>query len=163
MLIEADAAIFAELVAGEVAPPLRLAEPGWETPEVLQMLQAIAVNVRKDFTPAAWLIVESGDVIGLCSIMNVLQSGETIEIGYGIAPSRRGRGAARRAVADVLAWAREDPRVARITANTAVNNHASQCVLERNGFTKTATAANDDDGELICWQINLADQSIPVM
>jgi hypothetical protein len=28
---------------------------------------------------------------------------------------------------------------------------------------KTATAANDDDGELICWQINLADQSIPVM
>jgi RimJ/RimL family protein N-acetyltransferase len=76
-----------------------------------------------------------------------------IEIGYGVAPARQGRGVAQRAIADDLTWARADERVAVVKADTSVYNIASQRVLERNGFARTGTRTDAEDGDMICWQI----------
>src|SRR5580692_4770933 len=104
MLVEADDSAFAKLICGEAPSPFQLVDVTWETPEVLRMLQELAVAVRAHFAPAAWLIVEAGEIAGLCSVMRVSTPNGEIEIGYGVAPARQGRGVAQRAIADVLTW-----------------------------------------------------------
>ena len=152
MIVAADDAVFAGLAAGEAPAGLVLAEGGLETDEVMQMLRALAVVVRRQFEPAAWLVVERGAVVGLCSLKNAPDEFGAVEIGYGVAPAWRARGVATRAVADVLDWARGDARVAAVTAETSVDNRASHLVLERNGFARIGNRDDEEDGALICWE-----------
>ena len=63
-----------------------------------------------------------------------------VEIGYGIAAGRRGRGYATQAVAAVVAAARADPALRGVAADTAVANVASQRVLIKNGFARRGEA-----------------------
>ncbi len=58
----------------------------------------------------------------------------TVEIGYGTYPAFQRQGYMTETVAGLLAWAREQPGVRRIEAETASENVASQKVLENNGF-----------------------------
>jgi len=152
MIIEATASDFAALLNGAAPTNLRLVPDSViAPPEVLQMLANLAGTIRTGFAPAAWLIVEDGELIGLCSVARLPEGGE-VHIGYGVAPSRQGRGAATRAIADLLAWAGADPRVGLVSAETGADNVASQRVLERNGFVRTGERLDDEDGPLICWQ-----------
>lgn len=107
--------------------------------------------IRPAFAPSAWLVAEAGEIVGLLSLVRPPADGE-LRIGYGIAPSRHGRGIACRAVAGLVAWAATDPRVARISAETAVDNPPSQRVLERNGFHVTGSREDLEDGALLCWE-----------
>ena len=63
-----------------------------------------------------------------------------VELGYGIVPSRQGRGYATEAVSAmaVLAWAH--PAVTTVRAGTDPGNVASQRVLEKAGFRRAAGA-----------------------
>lgn len=151
MIIETDAADYAALLA-ELAPRgLKLADSPIAPPDILEMLAALAVRVQAGFTPASWLIVEGGEVAGLCSITRPPASG-CIDIGYGIAPSRQRRGIATRAVGEIIEWARSAPNVSAITAETAVDNIASQLVLMRNGFARTSERFDKEDGPLFGWR-----------
>lgn len=85
----------------------------------------------------------------------------TIHIGYGVAPTRQGQGIASRAVADLLAWAKTDPRVTAVTAETAVDNPASQRVLQRNGFLRTGERVDVEDGPVIMWRATPDDKGQP--
>jgi [ribosomal protein S5]-alanine N-acetyltransferase len=60
----------------------------------------------------------------------------TVEIGYGIVPSRQGRGYATEAVTEMLSLAWSDPHVAAVSAETDADNVASQRVLEKAGFDR---------------------------
>ncbi len=161
MLLEATDAHFAALIAGDALITkdslggLTVAEGGVETPEVLAMLRALSDEVGDSFQPNAWLIVEDGEVVGLTSLVRTPYVGETVMIGYGVAASRRGRGIATRAVAQLLTWARTDHRVATVTAETAIDNVASHRVLEANGFTRTGEREDEDDGPLFCWSVGV--------
>ena len=155
MLIEADDAAFTAMVILEAPPGLRLAEKDWESVEILTMLWRLAQGIQAQFTPAAWMIVEDGELVGLCSLKNAPGADRRVEIGYGVAPCRRGRGVARRAIGELLDWARNDARVSVVTADTGVDNIASQRVLERNGFVRVGTKVDDEDGALICWEIDV--------
>ncbi|WP_165190236.1 GNAT family N-acetyltransferase [Caulobacter soli] len=155
MLIEATDAHFADLIAGRDPDGLRVAEGGVEAPEVLAMLRGLSAEVGESFTPNAWLIVEDGEVVGLTSLVRTPYVGDTVMIGYGVAASRRGRGIAKRAVAEVLAWARTDFRVSTVTAETAVDNAASQRVLQANGFTRSGEREDEEDGPLFCWSVGV--------
>jgi RimJ/RimL family protein N-acetyltransferase len=42
--------------------------------------------------------------------------------------------------------------VALVSAETRVDNIASQRVLERNGFVQIGERVDAEDGPLICWQ-----------
>ena len=155
MLIEATDAHFAALIAGESPDGLAVAEGGVEAPEVLAMLRGLSAEVGESFQPNAWLIVEDGEVVGLCSLVRTPYVGDSVMVGYGVAASRRRRGIASRAVADLLAWARRDYRVATVTAETSIHNAPSQRVLETNGFERFGERTDEEDGELFCWRIGV--------
>jgi RimJ/RimL family protein N-acetyltransferase len=61
-----------------------------------------------------------------------------VEVGYGIVPSRQGRGYATEALQAMLAMAWADSRVAAMVAGTDPGNLASQRVLGKAGFRRIA-------------------------
>jgi ribosomal-protein-alanine N-acetyltransferase len=71
---------------------------------------------------------------------------ETVEIGYGIVGSQRGRGYASMAVALLVQLCIAAPEVAVVRATTEPTNLASQHVLAHNGFQRMDTT---DDGEIV--------------
>lgn len=151
MIIETIAADYAALLNHHAPRDFALADTPIAGPEVLKMLAGLAERIAAGFTPASWLIVEDDEVVGLCSVTRTPRHG-SIDIGYGIAPSRRSRGIATRAIGAIVAWARAAPHVAAITAETAIDNIASQQVLVRNGFVQTGERLDAEDGQLICWR-----------
>ena len=69
-----------------------------------------------------------------------------VEIGYGIVPSRQGRGYATEALLAMIAMAWADARVRTVVAGTDPGNVASQRVLGKAGFRRIAgriTAAGE--------------------
>ena len=156
MLVEATDEHFAALISGAAPLGLTVPDGGVEMVEVLEMLRGLAQSVRQQIGPASWLIVADGEIVGLCSITKAFPTPGTIEIGYGLAQARRGRGHAAAAVAELLDWARSDKRIAAVAADTAVDNLPSQRVLERNGFTRIGGRIDAEDGPLICWRRDVA-------
>jgi [ribosomal protein S5]-alanine N-acetyltransferase len=59
----------------------------------------------------------------------------SVEIGYGTYPTFQRQGYMTEIVGGLLAWAAQQPGIRRVEAETAVENVASQKVLEANGFT----------------------------
>jgi len=156
MLIEANPDDFAALLRGEAPAPWRPCDSALAPPEVLAMLGQLADHIRPIFSPSAWMIVEDGEIVGLISPTQPLDAADrSLRIGYGVAPTRWGKGVATRAVADLAAWAREDDRVRALTAETSVDNPASQTVLARNGFQAVGEREDSEDGPLILWRLDL--------
>ncbi|GAB3571933.1 GNAT family N-acetyltransferase [Spirosoma luteolum] len=58
----------------------------------------------------------------------------TVEIGYGTYPARQRKGYMTEMVGGLVDWARTQPDIRRITADTHCENVASQRVLEKNDF-----------------------------
>lgn len=126
---------------GEAAAtrPLRVA-PSLAPPEVLAIVRQL---------PANWLIVAEGELVGIIGLKT--DAGDEVEIGYGIASSRESRGFATGAVAALLPILQaRDVRL--VTAETSVDNLASQRVLERNGFVRCGERTDEEDGALCCWR-----------
>ena len=130
---------------GQIAAtrPLRIA-PELAPREVLDIVRQL---------PANWLIVAGGEIAGIIGLKT--DDGDKVEIGYGVAGSRQGRGYASRAVGALLPvlLAR---KVRVVTAETSVDNFGSQRVLERNEFERTGERVDDEDGPLYCWRRALA-------
>jgi RimJ/RimL family protein N-acetyltransferase len=157
-LVAASDADFVWMIGEErtsSAAALKLPEGGIETQEVLAMLRTLAAKVRSSDGFGAWMIVDEDEVVGLISYMAPPENVEAVEIGFGIAESRRGRGFASQAVADLVALSRDRGQVRALTAGTARWNIASQKALARAGFEQCGTRMDEDDGELIEWRLHL--------
>lgn len=157
MLIEASDAHFQDLLDGVAPTGLHIADGGIEGEAVLNMLRELAHSVRATFAPAAWLVVEHDVVVGLCSLLSAPDVKHGVAIGYGIAEAHRGRGHCTAAVRDIVLWAKLHPNVMCVTAETATDNLASQYVLTNNGFKNTGRRVDPEDGDLLTWQIAVAD------
>jgi RimJ/RimL family protein N-acetyltransferase len=156
-LIAAEDGDFAWMLGeGPGRAGLRLAPGGVDAPEVLAIVRGLAARLRETHDRGAWMMVEDGEVVGLCSYLRPPDAAGGVEIGYGVAETRRGRGCATRAVAAMLGEARADPAVSVVLAATAVANLASQKALERNGFARTGVDIDPEDGEVIRWRFELA-------
>jgi len=155
MISEATAEDFESLLLGVAPRGLQLPDTPIASVEVLQMLADLAARVREAFSPAAWLVIEHDEVVGLCSVTG-LPAGGVLDLGYGIAASRQGRGIAGRAIGDIVAWARKTAYVNALTADTSPANMSSQRVLARNGFNEVGERVDDEDGRLLCWRHALA-------
>ena len=59
-----------------------------------------------------------------------------IEIGYGTQPQFQGNGFMKEAVGGMIEWAKTQPKVKSIFAQTLKDNIASYTILERNNFIK---------------------------
>ncbi|HMJ36909.1 MAG TPA: GNAT family protein [Baekduia sp.] len=76
------------------------------------------------------------EVLGTVGLLRPDWLHRTAEIGYWVAPSARGRGAATRAVALLAPWALRTLRLQRLSADVDVDNDASQRVAQRAGFVR---------------------------
>ncbi|MEU7089052.1 GNAT family N-acetyltransferase [Streptomyces achromogenes] len=92
------------------------------------------------------LIIErgSGLVVGSIGLFWPPSEG-TLEIGYGIVASRRGRGYAPEATRALAEFALTAPGVHTVFANVELSNPASVRVLEKAGFRRWATEDNEDN------------------
>jgi RimJ/RimL family protein N-acetyltransferase len=119
---------------------------------VIELIRGVAAKNRDALGgDVAWLVVADGEAVGMISFTRP-HDGKRPEIGYGIADSRQGRGHATGAVTALLPILR-----ARgfdgLTAETGVDNRASQVVLERNAFARTGERTDPEDGDLYLWTI----------
>lgn len=125
--------------------------------EVIELIRGVAAKNREALGgDVAWLVVAEGEAVGMISFTRP-HDGKRPEIGYGIADSRQGRGHATGAVTALLPIVRA-AGFDGLTAETGVDNRASQIVLERNGFTRTGERTDPEDGDLYLWTIGLNDE-----
>lgn len=89
------------------------------------------------------LIIErdSGLVVGSLGLFWPPSEG-TVDIGYGVVASRRGRGYAPEATRALAEFALTAPEVHTVVANVELSNPASLRVLEKAGFRRWATEEN---------------------
>jgi len=133
---------------------LAIVDGGVAPAEVMAMLRGITAGLAvADERPVAWLVSEGGQVVAMISFTRREADGR-YEIGYGVAPAHQGQGVMTRALAVLL------PLLAAqghhgLTVGTSVDNPASQRVLEKNGFVRTGTRDDPEDGALITWAIDL--------
>jgi len=124
------------------------------TSEVLAMLREITRDLSlQDDRPLAWLASEAGTLVAMLSFTRRGEDGR-YELGYGAAPDFQGRGVMTRAIATLLPLLSAQGHDG-LTAETSIDNPASQRVLERNGFSRIGTRDDPEDGALICWAIDL--------
>ena len=64
-----------------------------------------------------------------------------VEIGYSVLPEFQGQGLATEMVGGIVQWAKQQPDVKQIEAETNVDNKASIAVLEKNGFICTGAGS----------------------
>jgi RimJ/RimL family protein N-acetyltransferase len=149
---------FAWLLGAEPrADGLTFCDGGIAPDEVTAMLRGVAAEVAATTdTPVAWLIADDHEVVGMTSFTRLGVDGR-YEVGYGVAPAHAGRGVMTRAMAALLPIAAADGH-AGLTAGTSVDNPGSQRVLEKNGFVRTGTRDDPEDGALITWAIDLTDK-----
>jgi len=139
---------------GAHADGLAMPEGGLAPPEVIAMLREVTAGVAaSEDRPVAWLASEGNVVVGMVSFTKRAANGH-YELGYGTAPAFGGRGVMTRTLAALLPLARTQGHNG-LTAETRVDNPASQRVLEKNGFVRTGTRDDPEDGALICWAIDL--------
>ena len=137
---------------GERPAPDGLKEPpgGVDERSVIVLLRRLTASLHQDGCRSHWLIADDAEVVGLCGFKRPPGASGEAEIGYGVAESRRGRGYATRAVALMLERGRQEG-ASSLVAETAISNPASQRVLERNGFDRTGTRHDPEDGDLVLW------------
>jgi len=146
--------LYAWMLGGPAPHPNLTLPPGGVAPEpVLAMLRDLMKPARAAHPVSDWLILEGDEVVGLIGLKAPADADGKIDFGYGVTDSRQRRGHASRAVALMLKEIDRDPRIRLVTAETSVNNFASQRVLEKNGFQRTGTRLDPEDGALFCWQL----------
>lgn len=94
------------------------------------------------------LIIErsSSEVVGSLGLFWPPADGQ-VEIGYGVVPSRQGRGYASEAAAALASFALSSDGVEVVHANVERSNPASARVLEKAGFSR-----HDETDELISYR-----------
>ena len=133
-------------------------KPNIAPAEVLAMLRDITAAIASaDDRPVAWLASESGTVVAMISFTKRAADGR-YEIGYGVAPGYQGQGVMTRALASLLPLLAAQGHLG-LTVETSVDNPASQRVLEKNGFARTGTRDDPEDGALIIWAIDLNEKA----
>jgi RimJ/RimL family protein N-acetyltransferase len=142
------------LVDGIRTDGVILCEGGIAPAEVVAMLRGVTAALSAaDNRPVAWLIAEQDQVIGMINFTQRHPDGR-YDLGYGIASAHQGRGVMSRAMGILIGTARNNGHIG-LTAETSIDNPASQRVLVSNGFVQTGTRDDPEDGSLITWAIDL--------
>ena len=142
---------------GEAAPAhgLHEAPGGVEERRILKWLRTVSARLEAAGHLGSFLIVDAGEVVGLCGFKGPPDGSGSGEIGYGIAASRRRLGHATRAVALMCDEVRQRAAVTVLRAETSTQNPSSQRVLELNGFAKVGSRHDDEDGDMLLWSKSL--------
>jgi len=149
-LLLLDNAHFDWLLGGEApAGAPRIADGGIAPDFIIELMRSVANEVGGD---AAWLMVADGEAVGMISI-KLRDAQNRWDIGYGVAPTREGRGHATAAVA-ALAVLAQASGASGLTAETAKDTEASPKVLQRNGFRCIGQFDHPEDGIVDQWVLD---------
>lgn len=74
-----------------------------------------------------------------------------VEIGYSILPEFEGQGLATEMVAGMVQWAKQQPEVKHIEAETNIDNEASIRVLEKNSFICAGAGLEPNTIRFVYW------------
>jgi RimJ/RimL family protein N-acetyltransferase len=94
-----------------------------------------------DGTGAEFACVDPRDdeqIIGGASVYDIEQAWARASVGYWVAPHARRKGVATHAVRLLARWAFDELGIKRLQLTCGPDNHASQRVAERAGFTREA-------------------------
>ena len=97
-----------------------------------------------------WLIIEKKNnrIIGSAGFIGKPDDEGNIETGFGIAPSRRGKGFCHEAVSALLKWGLNQDEVNGIIARCDKSNIASRKTIEKLGFEYLC-----EQDELLIWKL----------
>lgn len=111
----------------------------------------------RESAPSPWThgfaIVErvTGDAVGSCGYKGPPDGEGTVEIAYGVNPSRQGRGYAKEAAAALVDYA-FGAGVRLVRAHTLPENNASARVLTACGFANVGEVIDPEDGLVWRWE-----------
>jgi [ribosomal protein S5]-alanine N-acetyltransferase len=157
VLVRADRELMDAALAGDAALARVLGHvvaPGWATFRgALRTTRDALLDAEEAPVWGARLFVSGTppELVGWGGFKSAPADG-TVEIGYEIAESRRGRGLATAAARAMLAEALADARVTRVIAHTLPEPNASNHILESLGFA--LAEAVEQDGRTI-WRYEL--------
>lgn len=133
---------------------------GWQMPEgglepehVLTMLAELCANLDAAQGWGTWLGVVGDEVVASAAVKAPVVAGR-VEIGYAVAPARRGRGYGTLLVGALLPVLAEKG-VTVVCGESAVTNPASGRVLAKAGFREIGRRSDVEDGLLIVWELVL--------
>jgi [ribosomal protein S5]-alanine N-acetyltransferase len=142
-----------ELATSRVPPALvARAEEGALPPPFVaaRSLQHIAQGKSLSWCSTFYIVRDlDNKIIGSCGFKNEPFAG-CVDIGYGISPDCRGKGAATAAVEMLLAIAFK-AGVERVLAEVNPANFASTRVVEKLDFKKSGTRVDEGDELLVRW------------
>jgi len=104
---------------------------GWPHADTADAMRPV---VAQRDTVGSFLVVVADEVIGECGWRGRPDGVGEVEIGYGLAPSARGRGHGTAAVRALMAWVEQQPEVRAVRAEVLQGNAPSRRLLERLGF-----------------------------
>jgi RimJ/RimL family protein N-acetyltransferase len=117
---------------------------GWlDDPDVRAGLTIHQAALRADPTEVPWrirlmVLRDERLVIGSIDMKGPPGPAGTVDMGWGVEPTHRGRGFATEAARAVLAWLVAQPEVRRVTARIQPENLPSVAVARRLGLRPTA-------------------------
>src|SRR5215813_4577429 len=97
--------------------------------------------------PTVWLIIRRADarILGDIGLHGPPDNQDSVEIGYSLAPSARGKGIGTAAVSALVKRLAAIPQIRQVTAVTGTSNTASRRLLERQGFHLTGQLPATDE------------------
>ena len=104
---------------------------------------------------APFLIVSRNAILGTCRFRAAPAHG-SVEIGYEVAESQRGRGIATAAVGQLLQIAASSGLVQQVVAHILPGNVASSKVVSRLGFSKGDSLVDQDGETVVRWSHQVA-------
>jgi GNAT superfamily N-acetyltransferase len=137
--VRVDASGAARLARGQLEG-LR-AGPGWPHADTRDGLAMV-----RDDAGVFFLVLHDGAVIGDCGTHGAPDAQGSVEIGFGLAAPFRGYGYGRELAQALADWVSDLPGVREVTAETLVENVASQRVLEAAGFVRASATEVRGDG-----------------
>lgn len=93
-------------------------------------------EARADGSREAFAILLDGEFAGLCMAPTIDHAARTVELGYVVAPTARGRGVATEALRQLTVWAFDELDALRIELMISAANEASQRVAAKCGYVR---------------------------
>ncbi len=128
----------------------------WPGEDALTMLPLWIAQRERQGDPGPWsdgVVIRHEDLlaVGSMGFKAAPDTTGTVEIGYAINRSERGRGYATEMAGALVAWALAQPGVRRVTAECLARNAASARVLEKLRFDRIGRRSSRE-GELLLWE-----------
>ena len=106
----------------------------------------------------AVLLSEERRMVGHVGFHDPPRDGLKLEIGYTIFPEFRRRGYASEAAKALMSWAAASHGIQRFVASVSPGNDPSLSVVRRLGFVQTGVQWDEEDGEELVFELDLAGQ-----